>query len=141
MDRNEQTRPTLALEYSYGLRSNASSKNNQKLIANIWELGLANANQLIEVPIRSHGLQHFTVAIMLNLAYPNRLLIDLELALEGLKQAISNNYSEAEIKQLRDNIIEANSWKDHSDFQTLEILPCSTIIIGGMFDIFQDLGK
>lgn len=140
MDRNEQTRPTLALEYSYGMRSNTNSKTNQKLIANIWELGLANANQLIEVPIRSHGLLNLSVAIMLNLANPSRLLIDLELALQGLKQSISNNYSESEIKQYRDKIVESNNWKDHPDFSTLEILPCTTVIIGGMFDIFQDLG-
>lgn len=140
MDRNEQTQPTLALEYSYGIRSNTSSKSNQKLIANIWELGLATANQLIEVPIRSHGLLNFSVAIMLNLANPSRLLIDLELALQGIKQSISNNYSETEIKQFRDKIVESTNWKDHSDFSTLEILPCSTVIIGGMYDIFQDLG-
>lgn len=140
LDRNEPVRPTLALEYSFARRTNSSGQSSQKLIGNIWELGsLANSNQLIDVPIKSHGLQHFSVIIMLNLAEPGDLLTDLESALQGLKQAISNIHSDSEIRQFKDKLIESGSLKDHPDINTLEIMPCSITIVGGMYDKFENL--
>lgn len=140
LDRNEPIRPTLALEYSYARRSNSSGQSNQKLIANFWELGsLANSNQLIDVPIKSHGLRHMSAIIMLNLSEPGELSTDLESALQGLKQSISNNYSDGEIRQFKDKIVECNSSSDHPDINTLEIMPCTTIVVGGMYDKFENL--
>lgn len=140
LDRNEPIRNTLALEYSYARRTNLSGQSNQKLVGNIWELGsLANSSQLIDVPIKSHGLQYLSVVIMLNLSEPSELLIDLESALQGLKQSIGNNYSESEIREFREKIIEQDSHKDHPDINTLEVMPCQTVIIGGKYDLFENL--
>lgn len=140
LDRNEPVRPTLALEYSFARRMNSSGQSNQKLVGNIWELGsLANSNQLIDVPIKSHGLRYFSAIIMLNLSEPAELIIDLESALQGLKQSISNNYSEGEIRQFKDNILKDGSFRDHPDVNTLEIMPCTTIVVGGMYDKFENL--
>lgn len=141
LDRNEPIRSTLALEYSYARRTNSDGgQSNQKLIGNIWELGsLANSSQLIDVPIKSHGLQYFSVVIMLNLAEPNELLSDLESALQGLKQSFSNNYSDAEIRQFKDKLIENGAHSDHQDINTLEIMPCQIVIIGGKYDEFENL--
>jgi dynein light intermediate chain 2 len=100
---------------------------------------LANSNQLIDVPIKSHGLQYFSVIIMLNLAEPNELLSDLESALQGLKQSFTNNYSDAEIRQFKDKIIENGSYRDNPDINTLEILPCNVVIVGGKYDEFENL--
>lgn len=142
LDREELARPTLALEYSYGRRSNASGQSSQKLVCNIWELGsLANSSQLIEVPIRSHGLKNFAAIIMLNLAQPGELLADLETALQGLKQSFVTNNSDSEIRNFKENLIRDKAWKDHPDLNTLEILPCPIVIVGGMYDVFQDLGE
>jgi dynein light intermediate chain 2, cytosolic len=140
LDRNEPVRPTLALEYSFARRTNSSGQSSQKLIGNIWELGsLANSSQLIDVPIKSHGLRHFSAVIMLNLAEPAELLIDLESALQGLKQSISNNYSEGEIRQYKDKIIDNGACRDHPDINTVEIMPCKVVIVGGMYDKFENL--
>lgn len=140
LDRNEPVRPTLALEYSFARRTNSSGQSSQKLIGNIWELGsLANSSQLIDVPIKSHGLRSFSAVIMLNLSEPAELLIDLESALQGLKQSISNNYSDNEIRQFKDKILEQGSFKDHPDINLLDIMPCSTIIVGGKYDEFENL--
>lgn len=140
LDRNEPVRPTLALEYSFARRTNSSGQSTQKLIGNIWELGsLANSNQLIDVPIKSHGLRYFSAVIMLNLSEPAELMIDLESALQGLKQAISNHYSDGEIRQFRDKLVELGSFRDHPDINTLEVMPCTCVIVGGMFDKFENL--
>lgn len=139
LDRNEPVRPTLALEYSYAKRTNSSGQSSQKLIGNVWELGsLANSSQLIDVPIKSHSLRYFSAVIMLNLSEPNEIATDLESALQGLKQSISNNYSDNEIRQYKDKIIEQGNFRDHADINTLEIMPCSTVIVGGMYDKFEN---
>lgn len=140
LDRNEPVRPTLALEYSFARRTNSSGQSSQKLIGNIWELGsLANSSQLIDVPIKSHGLRYFSAVIMLNLSEPNELATDLESALQGLKQSISNNYSDGEIRQYKDKIVEQGNFREHADINTLEIMPVMTIIVGGMYDKFENL--
>lgn len=140
LDRNDPIRTTLALEYSYARRSNSAGQSNQNLVGNIWELGsLANSSQLIDVPIKSHGLQDFSVVIMLNLAEPGELLTDFNSALQGLKQSISNNYSDSEIRQLKEKIIERGLFKDHPDIKSLDIMPCETVIIGGKYDLFENL--
>lgn len=140
LDRDEPVRPTLALEYSYARRTNSSGQSSQKLIGNIWELGsLANSSQLIDVPIKSHGLRYFSAVVMLDLSEPNELAADLESALQGLKQSISDNYSDSEIRQYKDKIVEQGSFKEHADINTIEVMPCSIAIIGGMYDKFENL--
>jgi dynein light intermediate chain 2 len=141
LDRNEPIRTTLALEYSFARRTNSSGQSNQKLIGNIWELGscIANSSQLIDVPIKSHGLQYFSTIIMLNLAEPSKLISDLESTLEGLKQSISNIYSDSEVRQFKQNIIERGMYGEHPDINTLEIMPCQTVIVGGNYDLFENL--
>lgn len=140
LDRSEAVRPTLALEYNFARRTNSSGQSSQKLIGNIWELGsMANSSQLIDVPIKSHGLRYFSAVIMLNLSEPGELLTDLESALQGLKQSFSNNYSEAEIRQFRDKLLEQGSFREHPDINTLEVMPCTVVIVGGMYDKFENL--
>lgn len=140
LDRNEPVRTTLALEYSYARRTNLSGQSTMKLIGNIWELGsLANSNQLIEVPIKSHGLENLSIVIMLNLSEPTEILSDLECALNGLKQAISSNYKETEINKMKLKIIEEGDFKNHQDLNTLEVMPCQIVIIGGKYDEYENL--
>lgn len=140
LDRNEPVRPTMALEYSFARRSSASGQTNQKLVSNIWELGsLANSAQLIEVPIKSHGLENFAAIIMLNLGEPEELLNDLESALQGLKQSFSEIYSEKELLNFKQKILDEESSKEHPDINKLDIMPCKTVIVGGMYDKFENL--
>lgn len=138
LDRNEPVRPTLALEYSFARRTNSSGQSSQKLVGNIWELG-SLSSQLIDVPIKSHGLRFLSAVIMVNLSEPAELQTDLESALQGLKQSISNNYSDGEIRQFKDNILKEGSFRDHQDINTLEVMPCTTIVVGGMYDKFENL--
>lgn len=139
LDKNESVRPTLALEYSYARRTNSSGQSAQKLIGNIWELGsLANSSQLIDVPIKSHGLSFFSAVIMLNLSEPAELTTDLESALQGLKLSFSNNYSDSEIKHYKKNILRAGSSNEQYGANTSEVMPCATVVVGGMYDKFEN---
>ncbi|XP_050082588.1 cytoplasmic dynein 2 light intermediate chain 1 [Anopheles aquasalis] len=138
LDRDDVPRPTLALEYSFGRRT-ASGQGAQKNICNVWELGsLANSAQLIEMPIRSHGLASFSSIIMLDLAQPDRLWTDLEAVLNGLKQAISKHSSLGQTDEMKELTMQRIG-KDHPDLATLELFPFPIVIIGGKYDIFQNL--
>lgn len=141
LDRNEPVRPTMALEYSFARRSSTSGQTNQKLVSNIWELGsLANSAQLIEVPIKSHGLDNFAAVIMMNLGEPEELMNDMESALQGLKQSFSEIYTERELADFKQKILDSEeSSKEHSDINKLQVMPCRTVIVGGMYDKFENL--
>lgn len=105
----------------------------------MWELGsLVNSNQLIEVPLRSHGLATFSAVIVLDLSLPDRLWTDLECVLNGLKQALEKNCSSKEIAEMEE-AMRQKVGVDHVDLNTLEVLPFPVIIVGGKYDQFQNL--
>lgn len=110
-------------------------------MCNVWELGcLANANQLVEVPIRSHGITNFAAFIVLDLSQPERIWIDLERALSGLREAYKNNSHESEIIDGRQKT-KQRVGVEHVDINTLELFPFPVVIVGGKYDIFQDMGE
>lgn len=140
-DRDEQTtRPTLALEYSYGRRI-GSGKTAQVL--NVWELGsLDNAEQLLEVPMRTHGLQQLAAFIMLDLSQPQRVWTDLECAYRGLRQTAQRLLQQA-TPQLREDLerraLERVKQANHDAVgSSQELLPFPVVIVGGKYDIFMD---
>lgn len=109
-------------------------------MCNVWELGtLSKLNSLIDIPINSHGLDNLHIVIVLDLSQPDRLWIDLESALDGIKQSFLKTNNN-EINRLRD-IIGKLIGEKHSDLDTLEIFPVPVLIIGGNYDKFQDFGK
>ncbi|XP_053676475.1 cytoplasmic dynein 2 light intermediate chain 1 [Anopheles nili] len=138
LDRDDVPRPTLALEYSFGRRT-ASGQGAQKNICNVWELGsLANSSQLIEMPIRSHGLGTFASIIMLDLSQPSRLWTDLESVLNGLKQAVAKHAAHGQIEEMQLLTVQRIG-KGHPDLNTLELFPFPIVIIGGKYDVYQNL--
>uniref|UniRef100_A0A182R7R5 Cytoplasmic dynein 2 light intermediate chain 1 n=1 Tax=Anopheles funestus TaxID=62324 RepID=A0A182R7R5_ANOFN len=138
LDRDDVPRPTLALEYSFG-RKTASGQGAQKNICNVWELGsLANSSQLIEMPLRSHGLQTFSSIIMLDLSQPDRLWTDLESVLNGLRQATGKHAAPGQIEEMK-SLTAQRIGKEHPDLSTLELFPFPIVIVGGKYDVYQNL--
>ncbi|EDV99438.1 GH13023 [Drosophila grimshawi] len=140
-DRDEQTtRPTLALEYSYGRRM-GSGRSAQVL--NVWELGsLDNAEQLLEVPMRTHGLQQLAAFIMIDLSQPQRVWADLECAYRGLRDT-AQRLLQLATPQLREQLqrraLERVKHVPQDQLNSLELLPFPVVIVGGKYDIFMDL--
>lgn len=139
-DRDEQsTRPTLALEYSYGRRMGSGR---MAQVLNVWELGsLDNAEQLLEVPMRTHGLQQLAAFIMLDLSQPQRVWTDLECAYKGLRQTAQRLLQQA-TPQLREDLerraLERVKNVNRDAVGSLELLPFPVVIVGGKYDIFMD---
>lgn len=141
LDRSETIKPTLALEYSYGRRTGGPGQGIQKQICNVWELGsLSNSISLINIPIKSHGLDNFAAVIVVNLLYPDRLWADLEASIEGIKQAITSYVSSEMLEKLKKLAVKRVG-ADHPDLPSLDLLPLPVVIIGGFYDKFQDFGK
>lgn len=139
-DREDTTKPTLALEYSYGRRTGHL----QKQILNVWELGsLDNSEQLIKVPLQKHGIFNFAAVVMVDLSQPQVLWADLETALRGLRSA-----SQEIIKSLAEDVSQPlylrakeRIRKDHIDMSTLDLMPFPLIIVGAKYDLFMSYGR
>lgn len=128
------------MEYAYG-RKSGLGQGNQTHVCNVWELGsLSNSHHLIDIPIKSHGLEQLHVVIMLDLSMLDRLWCDLEHSLNCLKQSISNYVGNADIDKLKQRLHNMIGL-DHCDLNTLDVLPFPVLIIGGKYDRFQDFGK
>lgn len=141
LDRSDTTKPTLALEYSFGRRTGGPGQGIQKQVCNVWELGsLTNSSSLINVPMKSHGLKNFSAVIVLNLQYPDRLWGDLEAALKGLKQTIGV-FVRTEYFADMEKMARKRIGSEHPDLSTLDPFPFPVCIIGGCYDKFQDFGE
>lgn len=79
------------------------------------------------------------IVIVLDLSQPDRLWIDLESALDGIKQSFLKTNA-SDITRLKE-IIGKLIGEKHSDFDTLDIFPVPVLIVGGNYDKFQDFGK
>lgn len=105
----------------------------------MWELGsLLNSNSLIEVPLRSHGMKNLAAVVVLDLSQPDRLWTELECALTGLKQAAMLYESSSET--IDREVVRARVGLEHPDLNTLELFLFPVIIVGGKYDLFQNLG-
>nr|AAY54788.1 IP11519p [Drosophila melanogaster] len=137
-DREEHaTRPTLALEYSFGRRI-GSGKSPQ--VMNVWELGsLDNAEQLLEVPMRTHGLQQLAVILMLDLSQPQRFWTDLECAYKGLRDTAQQMMEKVtpELREILEQRTVERVGQQNKDSEKLDPLPFPVIIVGGKYDVFS----
>jgi len=108
---------------------------------NVWELGsLDNAEQLLEVPMRTHGLQQLSAFIMVDLSQPERVWADLECSYRGLRDT-AQRLLQLATPQLREDL-ERRALERvkhvNQDLSTLELLPFPVVIVGGKYDIFMD---
>uniref|UniRef100_A0A1B0FF89 Cytoplasmic dynein 2 light intermediate chain 1 n=1 Tax=Glossina morsitans morsitans TaxID=37546 RepID=A0A1B0FF89_GLOMM len=127
LDREENPRPTLALQFSYGRRSR-STEYGQKQVLNIWEVGsLRNTEQLIEVTLKGQNLSSFAVIIMIDLSQPHCMFADIDEACGHLRDVSTK--------------LSANSEKlitNKTTTTTIEKIPFPVVIVGGKYDIFMN---
>ncbi|KAM7353296.1 cytoplasmic dynein 2 light intermediate chain 1 isoform 2-T3 [Cochliomyia hominivorax] len=135
-DREDNPKPTLALEYSYGRRTGHL----QKQVLNLWELGsLENSEQLLKVPLKSHGLLNFAAVIMVDLSQPQKLWSDMEFAYKSLKKATDEILDDLkeDVKQILFNKSKERVKKEHTDINTLELMPFPIVLVGAKYDLFM----
>ncbi|KAK7068625.1 Cytoplasmic dynein 2 light intermediate chain 1 [Halocaridina rubra] len=138
LDREDQPRNTLALEYTYGRKT---GKTLVKEVCHLWELGGgALFTALLATPLTTRALPNLTVIIMIDLSKPETIWSDLEALLSSLKSELNAVLEKApELKAQ----LEAASWnrvgQDHQDKAYISPFIVPLVILGGKYDIFQDM--
>ncbi|XP_068235141.1 cytoplasmic dynein 2 light intermediate chain 1 [Palaemon carinicauda] len=138
LDREEPPRNTLALEYTYGRKS---GKTLVKDVCHLWELGGgALFTSLLAAPLTSRVIPNLTVIVMLDLSKPETIWTDLEAIVSQLKAEIM---AVAKKQPGLQEQLATVAWKrigeDHQDKESITPFLVPLVIIGGKYDIFQDM--
>ncbi|XP_078261971.1 cytoplasmic dynein 2 light intermediate chain 1 isoform X3 [Rhinoraja longicauda] len=122
LDRDEVSKPTLALEYTFGRR--ARGHNTPKDISHFWELGGGTLlSDLSQIPITVDNIRTLSVVLVLDLSKPNDLWQTMEKLLSVTKNHINKTMNELGKKDsININEIKQRSWKNlqknHPNFES-----------------------
>ncbi|XP_072121070.1 cytoplasmic dynein 2 light intermediate chain 1 isoform X4 [Mobula birostris] len=142
LDRDEISKPTLALEYTFGRRARGHST--PKDIAHFWELGGGTSlSDLAQIPITVNNIRSLSVVLVLDLSKPNELWPCMEKLLSVTKNQINKTINElAKKDSIKVNEIKQRTWKmlqkDHPDWELVDPFPLPLVIMGSKYDIFQN---
>uniref|UniRef100_H2TI91 Cytoplasmic dynein 2 light intermediate chain 1 n=2 Tax=Takifugu rubripes TaxID=31033 RepID=H2TI91_TAKRU len=146
LDRDEPSKPTLALEYTFGRR--ARGHNIPKDIAHIWELGGGTAlSDLVQIPITSANLKFLSVILVVDLSKPNDLWGTTEKLLQTTQAHLEKTFSGAQKAQAAKPAANHPSSipsaarvlpTDYPDKELISPFPVPLLIIGSKYDVFQD---
>ncbi|XP_042879957.1 cytoplasmic dynein 2 light intermediate chain 1-like [Penaeus japonicus] len=138
LDREEPPRTTLALEYTYGRKS---GKTLVKDVGHLWELGGGSLfTSLLATSLTQRCLPQLTVVLMLDLSRPETIWTDLEKLLATLQEEIRKVV--AETPGLMEQLEEAAAKRrvpDHQDQDMITPFPVPLVIVGGKYDLFQEM--
>ncbi|NWV02044.1 DC2L1 protein, partial [Upupa epops] len=142
LEREEITKPTLALEYTFGRRGRRP--NTPKNIAHFWELGGGTSLlELIRIPITSNNIRLFGIVLVLDLSKPNELWSTMEKLLQVTRNHANkiltklektNPEATTEMKRRMQNDLQ----RDHPDYELIDPFPIPLVIIGSKYDIFHE---
>ncbi|XP_069787157.1 cytoplasmic dynein 2 light intermediate chain 1 isoform X2 [Narcine bancroftii] len=122
LDRDEVSKPTLALEYTFGRR--ARGHNTPKDIAHFWELGGGTSlSDLAQIPITVDNIRTLSVVLVLDLSLPNDLWPSMEKLLSVTKDHINKTINElGKNDSINVNEIKQRTWKtlqkNHPNFES-----------------------
>uniref|UniRef100_A0A3Q3N9W8 Dynein cytoplasmic 2 light intermediate chain 1 n=1 Tax=Mastacembelus armatus TaxID=205130 RepID=A0A3Q3N9W8_9TELE len=144
--RDEPSKPTLALEYTFGRR--ARGHNTPKDIAHIWELGGGTSlSDLVQIPIITVSIRSLSVILILDLSKPNNLWGTMEKLLQATQAQVEKVSSQAQRAekskagakhQMPVHSISRSLPKDYPDRELISPFPVPLLIIGSKYDIFQE---
>ncbi|XP_037320701.2 cytoplasmic dynein 2 light intermediate chain 1 [Pungitius pungitius] len=143
LDRDEPSKPTLALEYTFGRR--ARGHNIPKDIAHLWELGGGTSlSDLVRIPITAASIRSLSVVLILDLSKPNALWATMEKLLQAAQKQLEKVSSQAQQAQKAKHQTAAHLAarvlpKDYPDRELISPYPVPLLIIGSKYDIFQEL--
>lgn len=136
--KDEETRPTVALEYTYARAP--IGINSTRELGYIYELGggrlLAN---LVSVPITAQTLSELLVVVVLDLSQPHKVIDSLLYWVQVIRNRISDILSHLhpkEAQKFQKRI--TKKWSKHEDSSRLEPLPVPVLVMASKYDIFCD---
>ncbi|KAL7890231.1 hypothetical protein AOLI_G00024890 [Acnodon oligacanthus] len=144
LDRDEASKPTLGLEYTFGRR--AKGHNTPKDIAHLWELGGGTSlSDLVQIPITPLNVSSVSVVLVLDLSKPSALWGTMEKLLQAALNQVEKVYalpqrpgeSRTSKQQNQSRVLRVLP-KDHPDRELISPFPVPLLLIGSKFDVFQD---
>lgn len=141
LEREEAPKQTLALEYTFGRKTN---QNLIKDVCHLWELGGGTLyTNLIETPLSANKLPETTIVLVVDLSKPERIWNTLTTLISSVKEYISNSLKSEQAKTLKiEERLEKESavrlGPEHMDADSIQTFPIPLLILGGKYDIFQD---
>ncbi|KAK5982883.1 Cytoplasmic dynein 2 light intermediate chain 1 [Trichostrongylus colubriformis] len=137
LDRKEEAKETIALEYIYARRT----RGNNKDICHIWELGGGTELlQLLAIPLVKENIETGSSIMVVDLTHPYELWITVERLISDLSR-----YAEAAIRNLDERGQSAirsrmnyrvSEYKD--DLKMCSPFPIPLLIVGTKYDEFQN---
>ncbi|XP_070697416.1 cytoplasmic dynein 2 light intermediate chain 1-like [Pempheris klunzingeri] len=146
LDRDEPSKPTLALEYTFGRR--ARGHNTPKDIAHLWELGGGiSLSDLVQIPITPANIRSLSVILVLDLSKPNAMWATMEKLLQATQAHLEKVSSQTQQAQKakpgakQQALVHSAARvlpKDYPDRELISPFPVPLLIIGSKYDIFQE---
>ncbi|XP_028323898.1 cytoplasmic dynein 2 light intermediate chain 1 [Gouania willdenowi] len=142
LDRDEPSKPTLALEYTFGRR--ARGHNTPKDIAHLWELGGGTSlSDLVQIPITPDSVSYVSIILVLDLSKPNALWGTMEKLLNAahtqLEEVQHAGKTKSGAKPQTNALSSARVLpKDYPDRELISPFPVPLLIIGSKYDVFQE---
>lgn len=142
---DDTPKPTVALEYTFGRRSNTAST--VKDIAHLWELGGGtHLSELLSVPITPQRLPHACVVIVVDMSKPGNVIAELMTWIKLIQERVSECTDKIKrggpekLEALRAAAAErAGMSKDHADVRVVEPLMVPLMIVAARYDEFMDI--
>ena len=142
LDSSDAAKATLALEYTFGRKTN---NNLAKDVCHIWELGGGTLfTKLLETPLSPLKLPQLHVVLMIDLSKPEELWFTLETLVTNLQTHLdiilkSAEATEHKIEEKLVKLTKLQMDAEHPDKDLIKplLLPC--IILGSKYDEFQNL--
>lgn len=139
LDRDETAKPTTALEYTYVRKGKGQSM--AKDVGHIWELGGGTwLSQLIEVVINPDTIKNIQIYLMLDLSKPEEMWFTLEKLLVAIRSRVDAVISQ--VPGLKDSLMQKafeRYGENTMDKDLVLPLPIPLVIVGGKYDLFQEI--
>ncbi|XP_043243205.1 cytoplasmic dynein 2 light intermediate chain 1-like [Amphibalanus amphitrite] len=141
LDRDEEPKKTLGLEYSYGRKT---GKSVLKDVCHIWELGGGTTyTPLLETPLKAERLPNLSILLVVDLTKPQTMWATLETMIKTLRDVLDSEISSGigRQMQLQERLKKATEQRvpsDHPDAAHVKPFPVPLVLVGGHYDVFQD---
>uniref|UniRef100_A0A0N5AZ36 Cytoplasmic dynein 2 light intermediate chain 1 n=1 Tax=Syphacia muris TaxID=451379 RepID=A0A0N5AZ36_9BILA len=138
LERTENPKPTIALEYAYGRRT----RGNVRDLVHIWELGGGTVlKNLLEIPLSASKIDRTSMIIVLDLSKLEEIWNTFYSITKVSRKIISEIAEELKIKspaayeRFQQRL---QKFKTYKDVVPIDPFPIPLIIAGSKYDIFQN---
>ncbi|CAB3363282.1 Hypothetical predicted protein [Cloeon dipterum] len=135
LDRNENTKPTLAMDYYFARRSSRSLWSD---VCHIFELGGGTMyTDLLTAPISTASVEHLTIFLILDLSRPSEMWDTIECVASDVRKLVTTAAkTEYKVSQIKE-AAKARLGQNFEGEPFIEPFLVPLVIIGTKYDVFE----